>query len=93
MPRPTKRSTSTAGTPPTRPSCSPPWPTDSHDAGQVYVRGIEMVRPLDIRFAKELGYVVKLLSIVREHEDHSIEIRTQPSFIPRSFCRPSIADG
>ena len=54
------------------------------DPAMVYVRGIEMVRPLDIRFAKDLGYVVKLLSVVREHDDGSVEIRTQPSFIPHT---------
>lgn len=64
----------------------------SIDAKQVYVRGIEFVRPLDIRFAKDLGYVVKLLSIVREHADSSIEIRTQPSFIPRSHILAAVND-
>ena len=62
------------------------------DAEQVYVRGIEYVRPLDIRFAKDLGYVVKLLCIVREHGDGSIEIRTQPSFIPNSHILASVND-
>ena len=60
------------------------------DAEQVYVRGIEYVRPLDILFAKNLGYVVKLLCIVREHGDGSIEIRTQPSFIPKSHILASV---
>lgn len=62
------------------------------DPEQVYVRGIEYVRPLDIRFAKDLGYVVKLLCIVRQHEDGSIEIRTQPSFIPKTNILASVND-
>jgi len=62
------------------------------DPEEVYVRGIEYVRPLDIRFAKELGYVVKLLCIVRKHEDGSIEIRTQPSFIPKTNILASVND-
>lgn len=62
------------------------------DPEKVYVRGIEFVRPLDIRFAKDLGYVVKLLCIVREHEDGSIEIRTQPSFIPKSHILAAVND-
>ena len=56
----------------------------------VYVRGIEMVTPLDISFAKELGYVVKLLSLVQQHEDGSIEIRTQPSFISAKHILASV---
>ena len=62
------------------------------DPDEVYVRGIEYVRPLDIRFAKDLGYVVKLLCIVRQHTDGSIEIRTQPSFIPKTNILASVND-
>ena len=60
------------------------------DPGQVYVRGIEKVRGIDISFAKDLGYAVKLLCVVREHEDGSIEIRTQPSFIPGKHILASV---
>ena len=60
------------------------------DPKQVYVRGIEMVRGIDISFAKDLGYVVKLLCVVRAHEDGSIEIRTQPSFIPRDHILANV---
>jgi homoserine dehydrogenase len=60
------------------------------DPADVYVRGIEKVTPLDIGFAKDLGYVIKLLCIVREHDDGSIEIRTQPSFVPRSHILASV---
>lgn len=56
----------------------------------VYVRGIEMVRAIDIDFAKRLGFVVKLLCVVREHEDGTIELRTQPSFIPKSHVLASV---
>ncbi len=56
----------------------------------VYVRGIEMVRGIDIDFAKRLGFVVKLLCVVREHEDGTIELRTQPSFIPKSHVLSSV---
>jgi homoserine dehydrogenase len=62
------------------------------DPAKVYVRGIELIKPLDISFAKELGYVVKLLSVVREHDDGSIEIRTQPSFIPQSHIMAHVND-
>ena len=60
------------------------------DYNDVYVRGIEMVTPLDIHFAKDLGYVIKLLSLVRQHEDGSIEIRTQPSFISAKHILASV---
>jgi len=54
------------------------FPIDPKD---IYVTGIEQVRPTDIKFAKSLGYVIKLLAIVREQKDGSVELRVQPSFI------------
>jgi homoserine dehydrogenase len=60
------------------------------DPKEVYVRGIEMVREIDIKFAKQLGYVIKLLCIVREHSDGVIELRIQPSFIPKSHILASV---
>lgn len=62
----------------------------SIDPNEVYVRGIERVRSIDIEFAKGLGYVVKLLSVVKRHDNGSIELRTQPSFIPQSHILSSV---
>ena len=62
----------------------------SIDPDEVYVRGIERVRSIDIEFAKGLGYVVKLLSVVKRHADGSIELRTQPSFIPQTHILSSV---
>ena len=60
------------------------------DPEKVYVRGIERVRRIDIEFANRLGYIVKLLCVVREHDDGTIELRTQPSFIPASHVLSSV---
>lgn len=60
------------------------------DPKDVYVRGIEKIKPLDIRFASDLGYVIKLLSLVRAHDDGSIEIRTQPSFVSKKNILASV---
>jgi homoserine dehydrogenase len=54
------------------------------DAKEVYVRGIDRVRSIDIRFAEKLGYSIKQLCVMKTHQDGSIELRAQPSFIPRS---------
>lgn len=56
----------------------------------VYVRGIEKVTPLDIQFASDLGYVVKLLSLVITNKDGGIEIRTQPSFLSKRHILASV---
>ena len=60
------------------------------DPQEVYVRGIEKVRPIDIEFAKNLGYVIKLLCVVRQTSTGAVEIRTQPSFIPKSHILASV---
>jgi len=60
------------------------------DPDDVYVRGIERVTRIDINFAKSLGYNVKLLSVVTKHEDGQVELRTQPSFIPKSHILSSV---
>lgn len=59
-------------------------------ADLVHVSGIEQVKPADIRFAKSLGYVLKLLAVIREHSDGAVEIRIQPSFIAKTNILASV---
>ena len=60
------------------------------DPASIHVSGIEQVRPTDISFAKNLGYAVKLLAVIREHADRSVELRIQPSFIAKSNILASV---
>jgi homoserine dehydrogenase len=60
------------------------------DPAKIHVAGIEQVRPIDIEFATRLGYVVKLLAVVREHPDGAVELRVQPSFIAKSHILASV---
>lgn len=60
------------------------------DPKKIHVSGIEQVRPTDIAFAKNLGYVVKLLAVIREHADGSVELRVQPSFIAKTHILASV---
>jgi homoserine dehydrogenase len=48
---------------------------------EIYVEGITRVEPLDIQFAKELGYKIKLLAITKNHGDE-VEARVHPTMIP-----------
>ncbi|MGE5403856.1 MAG: homoserine dehydrogenase [Candidatus Saccharibacteria bacterium] len=48
----------------------------------VYVEGITKITPLDIKYGKELGYVIKLLAIAKEENDR-VQVRVHPCFIPR----------
>ena len=47
----------------------------------VYVEGITNITPRDIQYARELGFVVKLLAIAKE-VGGKIQARVHPAFIP-----------
>jgi Homoserine dehydrogenase len=47
----------------------------------VYVEGITRITPRDIQYARELGFVVKLLAIAKE-VGGKIQARVHPAFIP-----------
>ena len=48
---------------------------------RAHVEGITELQPLDIRYAEQLGYRVKLLAITRRRED-GIELRVHPTLVP-----------
>jgi len=49
----------------------------------IAVEGIRHVSKLDIAFAKEFGYAIKLLAIAK-HEGGILEARVHPTMVPRS---------
>ncbi|MBM3149358.1 MAG: homoserine dehydrogenase, partial [Chloroflexi bacterium] len=51
---------------------------------KVYNEGISRLQSRDFRYAKELGYAIKLLAIAKRI-DNSIEARVHPVFIPEDF--------
>ncbi|MCB1232751.1 MAG: homoserine dehydrogenase [Verrucomicrobiae bacterium] len=58
---------------------------------QIYVEGIEKITRRDIEFAQRFGYTVKLLAVIRLHpESSAIELRVQPSLIPRGHILASV---
>ena len=52
-----------------------PRPTD------IYTEGITRLAAADFRYARELGYAIKLLAVGRAG-DHGLELRVHPAFIP-----------
>jgi homoserine dehydrogenase len=57
----------------------------------VFVEGISKVSPTDIAFADKLGYTIKLLSVIRADENGLVEVRTQPSLIPKTHVLASVS--
>ncbi len=47
----------------------------------IYTEGISHIEPIDIEFARELGYRIKLLAIARE-VNSQVEARVHPTLIP-----------
>jgi homoserine dehydrogenase len=48
---------------------------------RVYVEGVSGITPMDISYARELGYKVKSLAIAKQ-QDGEIEVRVHPTLIP-----------
>jgi homoserine dehydrogenase len=49
----------------------------------VFVEGISGITPMDIGYARELGYKVKSLAIAK-HQDGELEVRVHPTLIPEA---------
>ena len=50
----------------------------------IYCQGISRLCEVDFRYAKELGYEIKLLAIAKQR-DGTVEARVHPVFIPREL--------
>ncbi|RUM87045.1 MAG: homoserine dehydrogenase, partial [Thermodesulfatator sp.] len=60
-------------------------------ADQVYTEGIQDLEPLDIRFAREFGFVPKLLALGRE-EGGRVEVRVHPTLVPETHVLASVRE-
>jgi len=57
----------------------------------VYAEGITKIAPEDIQYAKDLGYVIKLLGIAN-HINNRVEVRVHPTFIPQKHPLAAVDD-
>ncbi len=55
----------------------------------ISVEGISEIEPIDIDFAKQFGYRIKLLAISRNHDDH-VEARVHPTMVPEDHMLATI---
>jgi homoserine dehydrogenase len=58
---------------------------------QIYHEGIRKVSDRDIAYAKDLGYVIKLMAIAKERED-GLEVRVHPAMLPHTHPLASVND-
>ncbi|MFC1645778.1 homoserine dehydrogenase [Candidatus Omnitrophota bacterium] len=56
----------------------------------IFVKGIEDISPLDIKYAKELGLVIKLLAIAKKVNGKVLEVRVHPTLISKKHPLASV---
>lgn len=61
-------------------------PTD-----RVHVEGVDKIQIAEFKFAKRLGYTIKLLSVIRADSQGLVEVRTQPTLVPLSHVLASVS--
>ncbi|MCK9515089.1 MAG: homoserine dehydrogenase [Ottowia sp.] len=49
---------------------------------KAYVEGIEQLSGVDIRYAEQMGYRIKLLGLVRRRGTEGVELRVHPTLVP-----------
>ncbi len=59
---------------------------------KVTVEGIRGLDPVDVRYADELGYVIKLLAVCRECEGKRLEVRVNPTLVPKTHMLASVSE-
>ncbi len=55
----------------------------------ITIEGISRLEPIDIQFAREFGYRIKLLAISRNHDNH-VEARVHPTMVPENHLLANI---
>ena len=58
----------------------------------VYIEGINKVSANDVKAAKDMGYVIKLLAIAESLDNDSVVVRVHPAMIPRSHPLASVRE-
>jgi len=57
----------------------------------VHVEGVDKIDIVDFKFAKRLGYTIKLLSVIRADDQGLVEVRTQPTLVPLSHVLANVS--
>ena len=55
----------------------------------IFIEGISQISILDINYAKELGFEIKLLAIAKKENDE-LEVRVHPTLIPKTHLLSSV---
>ena len=56
---------------------------------EIFIEGISRISLIDINYAKELGFEIKLLAIAKR-ESNELELRVHPTLVPRAHLLSSV---
>ncbi len=59
---------------------------------KITVQGIRGLNPADVKYADELGYVIKLLAVCRESAGNKLEVRVNPTLVPKTHMLASVSE-
>lgn len=59
----------------------------------IAVEGIEKLQPTDIQFARELGYVIKLLAIAERDDEGRLTLRVHPTLVHQDDVLAEVSGG
>ena len=59
---------------------------------EIYREGIRRVGARDIEYARELGYIIKLIALGRQDVNGQIELRVHPALLPQTHPLASVHD-
>lgn len=66
--------------------------TSGVEVKDVYVEGITRISAMDIHWAGELGYVIKLVGIAKREPDGRIQVRVHPTLLPNHHPLAATSD-
>lgn len=59
----------------------------------ICIEGIEKLQPVDIQFANELGYVIKLLAIAERSPENRLALRVHPALVHKDDVMAEVSGG
>ncbi len=59
----------------------------------IHIEGIEKLQPADIGFARDLGYVIKLLAIAERQSDGRLALRVHPTLVHHDDVLAEVSGG
>ena len=61
------------------------------DLQKIHIEGIRNVTAADMQYADRLGYVIKLLAVIKADGGKAVEVRVHPTLVPKSHLLASVS--